>query len=158
MNANCRKNWLCPIPGGRNTQKWLGKANNGKGKNEHPLPCSTQRDLQQNPKLQWSQCVPPAPQRREAREAATKMLLGLVKIIHAFLLLFVLFKHASFTPFFSSQLWQFLYRVRNFSLWVKCPILQDISTWEAPGWWKEDLGKDRLESEFQLCNPYHVWP
>lgn len=158
MNANCRKNWLCPIPGGRNTQKWLGKANNGKGKNEHPLLCSTQCDLQQNPKLQWSQCVPPAPQRREAkREAATKIL-GLGGKNNTCFCSCLSYSATLLSPPFSLvQLWQFLYRVRNFSLWVKCPILQDISTWEAPGWWKEDFGvriglKVNFSSVIYLCD------
>lgn len=60
-------------------------------------------------------------------------------------------------PFSLFQLWQFLHRVRNFSLWVKCPILQDISTWEAPGWWKEDFGvriglKVNFSSVIYLCD------
>ena len=104
-----------------------------------------------------SMCLLPLRDSKEKREAATKIL-GLGGKNNTCFCSHLSYSTALLSPPFSlSQLWQFLHRVRNFILWVKCPVLKDISTWEATGWWKEGFGVKvglnvNLSSVIRLCN------
>lgn len=101
MNTNCRKNWLCPIPGGRNTQKWLGEANNEEGKKpvstllfnstwSAPTPEITMKPV--------SASGPPETRGKKRGRPQRDWVWGDKKSC-MLLLLYLLFRLSSFTPF-----------------------------------------------------------